>query len=262
MAAIASLLIVLAMSLVVTRVATMALMLTGMSRESARFQSRSAFTGVGFTTSEAEDVVAHPVRRQIVMALMLLGNIGIGAVVATLMLSLMQTAEADGYRIWKIGFLTLGVVLLWLAATNRRLEKHLNRVISWFLRYFAKMEVRDYVSILKLQGGYAVSELSVSHKDWLCDKTLFDLRLPNEGVLVLGIRRSGGVFLGTPTGDMRIHARDTLVLYGKVERIQELDQRRRGKKGDEAHQEAVVEHSEIVEEQVQLNEVIEDEIEQ
>jgi Trk-type K+ transport system membrane component len=53
---IATLLIALALSLIITRVATMALMLTGLSRESARFQSRSAFTGVGFTTTEAESL--------------------------------------------------------------------------------------------------------------------------------------------------------------------------------------------------------------
>lgn len=41
MLAIASLLIVLMMSLLVTRVAAMALMLTGMSQEVARFQARS-----------------------------------------------------------------------------------------------------------------------------------------------------------------------------------------------------------------------------
>lgn len=55
MAAIMSLLIALTLSLLVTRIAAMALMLTGMSREAARFQARSAFTGVGFTTQEAEE---------------------------------------------------------------------------------------------------------------------------------------------------------------------------------------------------------------
>ena len=57
MAAIASLLIVLTMSLLVTRIAAMALMLTGMSREAARVQARSSFTGVGYTTREAKEIV-------------------------------------------------------------------------------------------------------------------------------------------------------------------------------------------------------------
>jgi len=33
----------------------MALMFTGLSHEAARFQARSAFSGVGFTTIEPED---------------------------------------------------------------------------------------------------------------------------------------------------------------------------------------------------------------
>lgn len=42
--------IVILVSLLVTRVATAALMLTGRSRDAARFQARSALTGVGYTT--------------------------------------------------------------------------------------------------------------------------------------------------------------------------------------------------------------------
>jgi len=71
MAAIISLLIVVALSLLITRVATVALTLTGMSREAARFQARSAFSGVGFTTRESEQVMQHPVRRRIILLLIL-----------------------------------------------------------------------------------------------------------------------------------------------------------------------------------------------
>ena len=72
-----SVLVVLLVSLLVARVGTVALTLTGMSREAARFQARSAFFGVGFTTGEAEAVVGHPVRRRIIMWLILLGNAGV-----------------------------------------------------------------------------------------------------------------------------------------------------------------------------------------
>jgi hypothetical protein len=58
---------IVAVSWVNLRVATSALVMTGMARESARFQARSAFLGVGFTTGEAESVVDHPVRRRIAM---------------------------------------------------------------------------------------------------------------------------------------------------------------------------------------------------
>ena len=58
-----SLLTVVTLSMVVTRIAAVALVYTGLSHQAARFQARSAFTGVGFTTSEAEHLVNHPVRR-------------------------------------------------------------------------------------------------------------------------------------------------------------------------------------------------------
>ena len=54
MGAIALLLIALIVSLIVTRIASVALTLTGLSTDSARFQARSAFTGCGFTTSESD----------------------------------------------------------------------------------------------------------------------------------------------------------------------------------------------------------------
>lgn len=256
MAAIVSLLVVLTLSLLVTRIASMALMLTGMSSEMARFQARSAFTGVGYTTRESEEIVGHPVRRRIVMWLMLLGNLGVATVVATLMLSVMQTAES---KHWWIQLLALfsGLLLLWLTATNRFLERHLNRVISWVLRRWGQLEVRDFVAILQLEGGYAVSELLIEPNDWLAGKTLIELKLPNEGVLVLGIDRAEGAFLGTPSGEMAVHAHDTLILYGPVERIEELDQRRRGKKGDVAHKVAVEEQQEDLKEQEQIDEQIE-----
>ncbi|MDK1031820.1 MAG: potassium transporter TrkA, partial [Planctomycetia bacterium] len=71
MFAIASLLVIIALSLVIVRVATVALTLTGLSDDLARFQAYSAFTGVGFTTSESEHVARGRVRRRIICPVML-----------------------------------------------------------------------------------------------------------------------------------------------------------------------------------------------
>lgn len=90
MVAISSLLLVLVFSLLITRIATIALTYTGLSHQSAKFQARSAFTGVGFTTSESEKVVNHPVRRRILLLMMLVGNAGIVTVIATFILGFIQ----------------------------------------------------------------------------------------------------------------------------------------------------------------------------
>ena len=95
MVAIATLLIIVSLSLVVNRIATVALMFTGLSKDAARFQSRSAFTGAGFTTTESELIVQHPVRRRIIMMLMFLGNAGLITVIATLMSGLVSLDSAN-----------------------------------------------------------------------------------------------------------------------------------------------------------------------
>ncbi len=234
MTALLSLFGVLIISQLVTRVGATALRLTGMSHEAAEFQARSAFTGVGFTTEESEKVVTHPVRRRIVMQLMLLSHLGVGAVVATLMLSLTQASTRTGLLAFPAGLL-----ILWLLARSTYVERWVNLVISWSLLRFGKIQACDYVALLQLEDGYSVSELLVESSDWLAERTLQQLRLGDEGVLVLGIRRENGVHLGTPQATTTVRKGDLLTLYGSIDRIAELDQRRRGERGDSAHERAI-----------------------
>lgn len=92
MVAIASLLLIVALSLLVTRVAAVILVATGTAHHVARFQARSAFTGAGFTTSESERVVNHPLRRKVIATLMLLGNVGIVGAAGTAILGFQRGA--------------------------------------------------------------------------------------------------------------------------------------------------------------------------
>ena len=240
MIGILSLLITLTLSLLVTRVASAALTLTGISRESAKFQARSAFTGVGFTTSESEAIVNHPVRRRIVMLLMLFGNIGIAAVVAALMISFLSTFESDQEDLlFQISLLALGLVLLTIASSSQWVDRRLHRVITWALRKWTALDARDYVSLLELAKGHAVTEMNVQPGDWLAERTLSDLRLPDEGILVLGIRRADGTYRASPAGSDTVKETDTLLLYGAIDRIKELDERRADRTGEKAHREAV-----------------------
>jgi hypothetical protein len=113
-----SVIIVVLVSLIVARVGTVALTLTGMSRESARFQARSAFFGVGFTTAEAESVVAHPVRRRIVGWLILLGNAGVISILGSLVI----TFGGERTTLGHIAVLLGGLVVLALLASSRPVE--------------------------------------------------------------------------------------------------------------------------------------------
>jgi hypothetical protein len=77
-------------SALVVKVGTVALTMTGMDRRKATFQAKSAFTNTGWTTREAELIMAHDQRRRIVGAMMALGYAGFASVIATLIASLGQ----------------------------------------------------------------------------------------------------------------------------------------------------------------------------
>jgi len=240
-------LLALMISLIIIRVGTMALMLTGLSRESARFQAHSAFTGVGFTTDESESIVGHPVRRHLTMGLMMLGNIGMATVIATLTATLLSESTSQ-YWGQSLFLLALGGSFLWILFKSSWIEQQLNRPIAFALRQFTHLDVRDYVSLLELSSGFAVTELLVEPQDWIASKTLVELGLAREGVLILGIRRQSGSYLGAPSSANRIEAGDTLVVYGPHQRLEDLDSRHQGPAGDEAHQQATREYDQYLEE--------------
>jgi hypothetical protein len=238
MVALFALVAAIAFSLLITRIASHALTLTGLSQEAARFQARSAFTGVGFTTSESEQIVNHPLRRRIVMLLMLIGNAGVITVIATLIVTFTQGGDQSQWLL-RAAVAAIAISALWFLTWNRWVDKRLSSLIAWGLRRWAHVDARDYAALLHLAKGYAVTELAIEKSDWLTGKTLIEADISSEGLLVLGIHRQAGEFIGTPTGNTEIRAGDTLLIYGRTEGIDEIDRRRRGSRGDQAHDKAV-----------------------
>lgn len=235
--------LVVAVSVLITRIATVALTLTGLSRESARFQARSALSGAGFTTSESEQIVNHPVRRRIIMSLMLIGSAGIVTVVATAAVSF--SGIDNRLQLGQSALtLVIGLGLLLWASSSKAVDKALQPLIHRLLRRWTDIDTRDYARLLHVAGEYSVMELSVAETDWMCDRDLAELRLSDEGVLVLGIQRADdGSYVGAPKGWTTVHAGDVLITYGDSDRLVELDRRKAGKFGEAAHQQAVAEQA-------------------
>ena len=244
MSAIIALILVLTLSLLVTRLATAALMLTGVSHQLALLQSVSALTGVGFTTSESEYIVNHPVRRRILILIMLIGNAGFVTEASTLVLSFVGiTTRAEG--LIRGGWLMGGLLALWLVARSRWIERHMLHVMGWALRRWTDLEAYDFVELLELAGDYRVRRIGVDPGDWVEGRRLDDLKLFDEGITVLGIHRPDGLYLGVPRGETMIRAGDRLVLYGRDERLRELDDRQSGEAGSRAHRQAMADHEQL-----------------
>lgn len=248
MVAIISLLLVVFLSILVTRIATIALTHTGLTRQSARFQARSAFSGAGFTTNESEMVVSHPVRRRIVMFLILIGNAGIVAAISSLILTFVQKGDTTTLTL-RIIILVSGILVLWLLASSKWVDRQLSRMVDTLLKRYTSLDVRDYASLLHLTGEYRLAELRIQKNDWIAGRKISESRLRSEGINLLGIKKPDGTYIGNPTPDTRLEYKDILILYGRIEAIEELDRREQGLQGDIEHRQAIVEQQQVVSKQ-------------
>ncbi len=121
-------------------------MVTGVSHQRARLRSLSALTGVGFTTSESETIVNHPVRRRILILIMLIGNAGVATEGSTLVLSFVGvTTRAEG--LIRGAWLVRGLTAPWLVARSQWIERHMPRVMGWALRRWTDLEAHDFFNI-------------------------------------------------------------------------------------------------------------------
>ena len=243
MVALFSVIVIIFLSLLITKVATAALTNTGLSRYSAKFQARSAFTGVGFTTPESEQITRHPVRRKIISSLMLLGNAGIVTVMVSLMLTFIDQNERGLPWYYNLLILVGSIALLAVFASNKKIDAWLAIIIDKLLGRFTSLKFRDYGSLYKLPDDYHIVELQVREGDWIEGRTLAECNVREEGITVLGIDRSDGTYLGAPNSETMVLSNDTLILYGREGAIKKLDVRRKGKKGDKEHQAAVMRYT-------------------
>ena len=170
MGAALSIFVLLSLSVLVIRVASVALRLTGLAEASARFQALSAFTGTGFTTSEAETVVNYPVRRRIVSVLMIIGNMGLVTVLATLVVSLVQTDGNVDAVIEQLSWLLGGLALLWFLMLNKTADRIMCSLISKILKATTFLGKRKFQRVLQVSNGYSVCKIQgVSQLDLLSD---------------------------------------------------------------------------------------------
>jgi hypothetical protein len=253
MSALIALLIVLTVSLLITRLATAALMLTGVSHQLARLQALSALTGVGFTTAESERIVDHPARRRILILMMLVGKGGFVTEASALVLSFVGvTTRVEG--LLRAGWLLGGLAALGLVASNEWVERGMLSVMSRVLRKWSDLEAYDYVELLEMARGYRVRSILVNPGDWVEGKPLAELKLFDEGVTVLGIHHDDGTYLGVPRGETTIQVRDRIVLYGRDEHLRELADRQHGSSGAASHRRALADHQQHRQEQQRYDE--------
>lgn len=234
MLAIITLFMVITLSVLITKIAAIALSHTGLSSEISRFQARSAYTGSGFSTAESEKIMNHPVRRKIIYSLMLMGNAGIVTVISSLVLTFVLP-DSTLSKFYSLLIVVVGISTIWLGLKSKWADKGLSKIINKMLLRYTDIEVQDYAALLHFQDNYTISEKQVKDDDWMANKSLMDLRLRDEGITVLGVDRNGGEYFGSPTGSFTIQPEDVITIYGKADVIKNIYKRQRDFSGAREH---------------------------
>lgn len=209
-------LVIISLLVLLTEIAATALKLTGLNIHTARFQALSAITGTGFTTKETETIMDHKQRRNIIMALMIIGPICFLGMLSSLFLSLRQHLLVSN-----LAFVLLFVLCLLILARSRRFVVFFHRQIEKQLKRYNYPRRVQLEEILQLGSDYGIYELKVAPTSKFVSKTLQETDFKDRGFIVLAIERPGEL-LTVPKGHDVILAEDILVIFGQLSGIKSI----------------------------------------
>jgi len=221
MYAIATFLVVAILSMAFTQLAAGALIATGLPPEVASFQARSAFSGAGFTTTEAENVVNHPARRKIIGTTMFVGNLGTPTLVVTVLVGFL--APGPGNTTERTMVTVAGLVLAIMLIANRPAQRALARVGQRQARRRLLPHLEhDVVELFAVSDDYVLGSVRVADRPGPSVRSLRVIDNALTTVKVLGVRSSDDYF-GMPPIDVELEAGDELIVYGRRDDIEDLD---------------------------------------
>jgi len=221
MYAVATFLVVAILSMAFTRLAAGALIATGLPPDVASFQARSAFSGAGFTTTEAENVVNHPARRKIIGTTMFAGNLGTPTLVVTVLVGFL--APGPGNTAERTMVTLSGLVLIVMLVANGPAQRALARLGQEQARKRLLPHLdRHVVELYAVGDDFVVGSLRVAEQPDPGVRSLRGLDEALPTVSVLGVRH-GGEYLGRPPVDVELDAGDEILVYGRRQDLEKFE---------------------------------------
>ena len=214
------LLTVILVSFIVVRIGAFALQLTGMGPEIATFQALSAFSGTGFTTTEAERVVRNRARRRIITILIILGNAGLVTVIATLVVSFTQVT-GYGWFFIRLGIIVVGIIIFYRFVIRSRIG---NRFIHLLRKPLLKSVLKgapEYEEIYQFGKNWGINLVIIYEDSKNIGLSLTEFTAEKDDLQVLAIDRDYTV-IPKPDNEEKIMSGDRLLIYGKNKSIEQL----------------------------------------
>ncbi len=223
------------LSAIAARIGAIALELTGLPEEQADFQSISAFSGVGYTTKEAEYALSHPERRKIIKRLIQLGSVGVITTIATLGVTLASSKSlfygiTSAPRLRGLPFnesqlllilLTVCFYGLYKAMRRPALTRLLKEIISAALLKGRIIRPVSFHEILVNGAGYGIFQVEVSSKSPLLGQRLRGAELADRDVEILYVNRLSES-INHPSLDFEFQEGDILSVFGPAPAVRDM----------------------------------------
>ncbi|AKL94709.1 K+ transport system [Clostridium aceticum] len=203
----------------IVEILSIALKVTGLDIEKARFQVVSIITHTGFTTRESELITQHPIRRKIAMGLMLISYVG-AAILISIIVNAFRTQQAFLYFLL---YSALGLLIIRFLVRRKYLVNKFESFLEKFLRHRMKVnsKYRSVEEVLRLNDEYGVVDFVIEEGHSLVGTSLVTAKLKENHIQVLNIDR-GSYIIHFPKSDFIFAIGDKVLVYGEVEKINEF----------------------------------------
>lgn len=211
--------LILIILVLIVEVLSIALKLTGLDIDKARFQVISIITNTGFTTKEAELITQHPARRKIAQTLMLISYIGYATIIG-LIVNILQSSNRFLY-VFTVVIAVMFIVIVFIRFKwlGNRLERLIEKQL---LKRMKKMKKYKTVEeVLKLNDEYGIAEFVIEEGSKLEGNTLMELELTQKSIQVLNIDK-GSHIIHFPRSNSILQLGDKVTVYGDLGNIKKL----------------------------------------
>lgn len=216
LSAVVPIIIIVVIFFFIVRVATVILKLTGMDERAARFQAISAFTGTGFTTKAAETILEENIRRKTIIALMILGKVGIISVIGGLFFSFGKNDLSA--ELWKTIILLVFVFIFYKITMLKKFGQALNKFIEKRIVARGILGQKTLEELFHLPKGYGLTQLTITAASKENGLTLAAAGFITKDILILSIERKNEL-ISFPHAKDSIKEGDKLLCYGLIKNI-------------------------------------------
>lgn len=200
---------------IIAEIGTIAFKLTGLNKETARFQAISLITNTGFTTSEAELIVRDKIRRRIAAFLMVTFYVSLPLIIATVL-----DTFSKGLTILNIILTIIALYLGYLIIRKPVFVSFLEKHIEKYLISYNVIRERTLQEILAVDSDYKIVQVHMENRS-LANKPLAQLALQEHDIIVLAIERAHEL-VKRPKGYHTLELGDKVLLYGNINNIKTI----------------------------------------